>query len=79
MIPVVTDTKKVPAALRWLISEMEMRYQIFSKVSVRNIAGFNGRKTLEKETPAAPTKEERGDLGIEVPRDDEIEIPPFLR
>ena len=78
LIPVVTDPKKVPAALRWLIAEMEMRYQIFSKAGVRNIAGFNGRKTLEKETPAAPTKEERGDLGdlgIEVPRDDEIEIP----
>lgn len=78
LIPVVTDPKKVPAALRWLIAEMELRYQIFSKVGVRNIAGFNGRKHLEKETPAAPTKEERGDmgdLGIEVPRDDEIEIP----
>jgi len=78
LIPVVTDPKKVPAALRWLIAEMEMRYQIFSKVGVRNIAGFNGRTTLEEETPAAPSETERGDfsdLGIEVPRDDEIEIP----
>ncbi len=75
LIPVVTDPKKVPAALRWLIAEMELRYQIFSKVGVRNIAGFNGRKTLEKETPAAPSMAERGELGIEVPRDDEIEIP----
>jgi S-DNA-T family DNA segregation ATPase FtsK/SpoIIIE len=78
LIPVVTDPKKVPAALRWLIAEMELRYQIFGKVGVRNIAGFNGRKALEKETPAAPSKEQLGDsseLGIEVPRDDEIEIP----
>jgi DNA segregation ATPase FtsK/SpoIIIE, S-DNA-T family len=81
LIPVVTDPKRVPAALRWLIGEMETRYQIFGKVGVRNIAGFNGRKKLEKETPAAPSKEERGDvseLGIEVPRDDEIEIPEKL-
>lgn len=45
---------------------------------MRNIAGFNGRKTLEEETPAAPSETERGDfsdMGIEVPRDDEIEIP----
>jgi DNA segregation ATPase FtsK/SpoIIIE, S-DNA-T family len=79
LIPVVTDPKKVPSALRWLIAEMEMRYQIFGKVGVRNIAGFNGRKKLEKETPAAPSREERRDatdeLGIEVPRDEEIEIP----
>jgi S-DNA-T family DNA segregation ATPase FtsK/SpoIIIE len=78
LIPVVTDPKKVPAALRWLIAEMETRYQIFSKVGVRNIAGFNGRKKLADETPAAPTAAERGsidELGIEVPRDDEIEIP----
>ncbi|MGH8021231.1 MAG: DNA translocase FtsK, partial [Opitutaceae bacterium] len=78
LIPVVTDPKKVPAALRWLIGEMETRYQIFSKVGVRNIAGFNGRKKLEAESPAAPSAAERGsmdDLHIEVPRDEEIEIP----
>jgi S-DNA-T family DNA segregation ATPase FtsK/SpoIIIE len=79
LIPVVTDPKKVPAALRWLIGEMETRYQIFGKVGVRNIAGFNGRKGLEKETPAAPSREQRreaaDELDIQVPRDDEIEIP----
>ena len=79
LIPVVTDPKKVPAALRWLIGEMETRYQIFGKVGVRNIAGFNGRTKLAKEMPAAPTQAERRDaadeLGIEVPRDDELKIP----
>jgi len=79
LIPVVTDPKKVPAALRWLIGEMEMRYQIFGKVGVRNIAGFNGRTKLAKEMPAAPSAADRRDaadeLGIEVPRDDEIKIP----
>jgi S-DNA-T family DNA segregation ATPase FtsK/SpoIIIE len=47
-------------------------------VNVRNIAGFNGRKQLEEETPAAPSLEERGsvsEFGIEVRRDSEIEIP----
>jgi S-DNA-T family DNA segregation ATPase FtsK/SpoIIIE len=44
LIPVVTEAKKVPAALKWLLKEMEMRYQIFAKVGVRNISGFNSRK-----------------------------------
>ncbi len=44
LIPVVTEAKKVPAALKWLLGEMEQRYQQFAKVGVRNIAGFNSRK-----------------------------------
>lgn len=44
LIPVVTEPKKVPSALKWLLGEMEMRYQIFAKVGVRNIIGFNTRK-----------------------------------
>jgi S-DNA-T family DNA segregation ATPase FtsK/SpoIIIE len=44
LIPVVTEPKKVPSALKWLLGEMEQRYQIFAKVGVRNIAGFNTRK-----------------------------------
>ncbi|MBL4575027.1 MAG: DNA translocase FtsK [Opitutaceae bacterium] len=79
LIPVVTDPKKVPGALKWLLSEMEQRYQIFAKIGVRNIAGFNGRKKLEEETPSAPTEAELGeqneDLDLEVPRDNELEIP----
>ena len=44
LIPVVTEPKKVPAALKWLLGEMEQRYQQFAKVGVRNISGFNSRK-----------------------------------
>ena len=44
MIPVVTDPKKVPGALKWLIAEMERRYQVFAKLGVRNIAGFNEKQ-----------------------------------
>ncbi len=43
-IPVVTEPKKVPAALKWLLGEMEQRYQIFAKANVRNIVGYNTRK-----------------------------------
>src|SRR5439155_12321587 len=52
LIPVVTEPKKVPAALKWLLGEMEQRYQMFAKVNVRNIVGFNSRKKSGK--PEAP-------------------------
>ncbi|MFM8336941.1 MAG: DNA translocase FtsK 4TM domain-containing protein, partial [Opitutaceae bacterium] len=55
LIPVVTEPKKVPAALKWLLGEMEQRYQIFAKVNVRNIVGFNNRKKAGRvEEPPAP-------------------------
>src|SRR5690606_3465149 len=41
--PVVTDPKKVLLALRWVVEEMEQRYQIFAKSGVRNINAFNER------------------------------------
>jgi len=84
LIPVVTEPKKVPGALKWLLIEMERRYQIFSKIGVRNIAGFNAKilkDKAEKEKAqlldALMTPEERAALSsIEVPRDDDaLEIP----
>ena len=84
LIPVVTEPKKVPGALKWLLVEMERRYQIFSKVGVRNIAGFNAKILKDKEEKekaqlldAEMTAEERAALSsIEVPRDDDVlEIP----
>ena len=43
IVPVVTEAKKVPLALGWVIREMEKRFQIFAKSGVRNIAAFNTR------------------------------------
>jgi S-DNA-T family DNA segregation ATPase FtsK/SpoIIIE len=84
LIPVVTEPKKVPGALKWLLAEMERRYQIFASENVRNIAGFNAKiaKTKEEKEKAAAmdaemTAEERAAVTqIEVPRDDDaFEIP----
>ena len=47
IVPVVTDPKKVLLALRWVVNEMERRYQMFAKENVRNFDGFNGRKPKE--------------------------------
>lgn len=43
IVPVVTDPKKVPNALRWCVNEMEHRYHCFAKVGVRNFEAFNKR------------------------------------
>jgi DNA segregation ATPase FtsK/SpoIIIE, S-DNA-T family len=55
--PVVTDSKKVLMALRWVVDEMEKRYGIFAKVGVKNISGFNARPKAEKAASLAPSAE----------------------
>jgi S-DNA-T family DNA segregation ATPase FtsK/SpoIIIE len=39
--PVVTDPAKAVLALKWVVREMESRYEVMSKMGVRNIAGYN--------------------------------------
>lgn len=83
VVPVVTDPKKVILALRWVVNEMEKRYQIFARVGVRNIATFNARpknKPLperEMELPLTAKKEkvEPGAEGFAVEVDEEIVVP----
>ncbi|MGV3757646.1 MAG: DNA translocase FtsK 4TM domain-containing protein [Verrucomicrobiota bacterium] len=84
VVPVVTDPKKVILALRWVVNEMEKRYQIFAKVGVRNIKSFNERP---KDKPKAPSNElelpltakkeriEAGADGFAVELDEEIVVP----
>lgn len=88
VVPVVNDPKKVILALRWVINEMEKRYQIFAKVGVRNINNFNSRQAKKEGTsnqPELPLDSDSGDgfaveldKEISVPRDEEIEIPDKL-
>src|SRR5436189_3179950 len=54
VVPVLTDPKKVILALRWVVNEMEKRYQIFAKVGVRNIKSFNERPKGRHAAPADP-------------------------
>jgi S-DNA-T family DNA segregation ATPase FtsK/SpoIIIE len=72
LIPVVTSPKMVPGALKWLLAEMETRYQYFAKCNVRNIIGFNNRKKKS----AKPDLPDQADLpGVD---DEEIELPEKL-
>jgi DNA segregation ATPase FtsK/SpoIIIE, S-DNA-T family len=83
VVPVVTDPKKVILALRWVVNEMEKRYQIFARVGVRNIKSFNERPKnkplppVELELPLTSKKEkvEPGSDGFAVEVDEEIVVP----
>jgi DNA segregation ATPase FtsK/SpoIIIE, S-DNA-T family len=44
LCPVVTDHKKVPGALNWVVNEMESRYRLFARLAVRNIEFFQQKK-----------------------------------
>jgi DNA segregation ATPase FtsK/SpoIIIE, S-DNA-T family len=94
VVPVVNDPKKVILALRWVVNEMEKRYQIFARVGVRNIKSFNDRPknkplpTMEPELPLTAKREKiepaadgfavEVDEEIVVPREDDIVIPERL-
>lgn len=94
LVPVVTDPKKVPNALKYLLNEMEKRYHTFAKVGVRNIAGYNAKMARERKDADAAEAEERAaamdaemtpeeraaSASMEVPRDPDIfdELPDKL-
>ena len=52
LCPVVTDHKKVSAALNWIVGEMEARYKLFAETGSRNIDIFNkkARSLGDKDT-----------------------------
>lgn len=78
LIPVVTEPKKVPAALKWLLGEMEQRYQLFAKVNVRNIVGFNSRKKTGKSDVPPPPDPQATLTGVDPLLDDGLEVPERL-
>ncbi len=57
--PVVTKNKQAAQALKWVVHEMERRYELFSQNTVRNLAEFNQKleggkeMLLPSEQPAA--------------------------
>ena len=43
LTPVITEDKKVVRMLKWLVDEMERRYQMLFRFGVRNIEGLNDK------------------------------------
>jgi len=54
--PVVTDPRKAAGALKWIVTEMETRYELFAGAGVRDIVRYNFLRTQEKsgEHPSLP-------------------------
>ena len=81
LVPVETDPKRVPAALKWLVAEMSKRYKIFGKCGVKNIAGFNAKIEKEKGQPKqeelvlTPAEQAAATEAAENAFDDGIAIP----
>lgn len=91
--PVVTDPKKVLLALRWVVDEMELRYQIFAKTGVRNIMSFNDRplpksqkeldelegEKAKEEGDATGSDDGAIEAGTDLPEPEEDEAPPPVK
>lgn len=78
--PVVTDSKKAAGALKWIVTEMETRYELFAAAGVRDIVRYNFLRSQEKDTehPALPYVvviiDELADLMMVAPADVEDAI-----
>lgn len=52
--PVVTDPKKAAGALKWIVTEMETRYELFAAAGVRDIVRYNFLRTQDKKEDHPP-------------------------
>lgn len=51
LLPVVTDMKKAAEALKWAVTEMERRYQLFATAGAKNITSYNAKATAADRIP----------------------------
>ena len=74
----ITDAPKVIRAMDWLISEMDNRYELFSKCGVNNISGYNAKVLQSGQGKKLPyilmVIDEIGDLMLLVKNDIEDRI-----
>jgi S-DNA-T family DNA segregation ATPase FtsK/SpoIIIE len=66
LAPVVTDMRQAPGVLDWAVNAMEDRYKICSRVSVKDIVGYNklGAAKLDE---LIPDPEERAEFPDSLP------------
>ncbi len=80
LAPVVTDPKKAAGALKWIVTEMETRYELFAAAGVRDIVRFNFLRQQEKKEDKPPLPyvvviiDELADLMMVAPADVEDAI-----
>ncbi len=68
---VVVEPEKIISALKWTVSEMEVRYKEFAKVGARNLEGFNSLEGVVKKPYIIFIIDELADLMIFAPGDAE--------
>ena len=51
LVPVVTDMNKAMSALRWAVSEMELRYQVLAASGSKNLTSFNSKCKSDERLP----------------------------
>jgi S-DNA-T family DNA segregation ATPase FtsK/SpoIIIE len=52
--PVVTDPRKAASALKWVVSEMETRYELFSSMGVRDLVRYNSQNDNHRQYEPLP-------------------------
>lgn len=79
--PVVTDPKKAASALRWVVKEMENRYELFARTGAKDVVRYNravADKLIESEKGFLPAIvviiDELADLMMVAPADVEDAI-----
>ncbi|MFA9457102.1 DNA translocase FtsK [Halalkalibacter sp. AB-rgal2] len=76
--PVITDAKQATIALKWVVEEMERRYELFSQYGVRDVKRYNDLYSESPDKPALPYMlvviDELADLMMVSPQDVEDSI-----
>ena len=61
LAPVITEAHEACTALKWLVKEMEDRYELLKNLGVRNILAFNERK-IDEEAEAILEEQTKKDI-----------------
>ena len=73
LFPIVTDPRRAAPILRWVVNEMERRYELMAKYGARNVANYNERMQFEEQDEYLPSIvvviDELADLMLTVGRD----------
>src|SRR5690606_8450872 len=69
LCPVVTDMKKAPSVLNWLVDKMDERYELLAMAGVRHIASYNelGAEKLRERLAGKMSEDEIDEVPEKLP------------